>query len=85
MHKCKKNSPSTPAQVFFNLLLDNIEPKEAWERAGCDFEVQSKEYNAITQRARRLKVKALAKAVRINEAKQKIPSPHQRKSFLIYY
>ena len=61
----KKNSSSTPADVFFNLLLDNIKPKDAWELAGCDFEVNSKKYKAITQRARRvMKAKSRTKKLR---------------------
>ena len=67
----KKNSSSTPADVFFNLLLDNIKPKDAWELAGCDFEVNSKKYKAITQRARRvMKAKSLTEEAKINEAKK---------------
>ena len=63
--KLQKNSSSTPADVFFNLLLDNIKPKDAWELAGCDFEVNSKKYKAITQRARRvMKAKSRTKKLR---------------------
>ena len=45
--------------------------KDVWELAGCDFEVNSNRYKAITQRARHvMKAKSLTEEAKINEVKK---------------
>ena len=68
----KKPKKTSAEQLFFNLMVDeNKKAKDAWTIAGCDFEVGSKRYKSITQRARRaLRAKQCAEETKKNEVKR---------------
>ena len=78
--KMQKKKSSTPADLFYNLLLHNMKAKQAWQVAGCEFAVNSNIYKTITQRARRaIKAKQRAEETKIKEANMRREKRREQK------